>query len=303
MWAIVFPWHGSFRFSNNKFCNPTHGIGLLSFGSGSRVWFTGNDFAGNDIQTQCTGSKKEGSDSPARASKALGEISFLANKRLASLSIQEGYSSIEISGMNRIDRLAVDLIIEGEEDRRTSIYLGPRERIDPKFFNCLQHRSLFLDMRRLAAINQDNPQLTVLDRKLERIEYFLSKERGSPSIFDLGIWIQYWQDRILYGLRCWSSDFYRSWLRPFLCLFIGYLAINAVPFFLIESFSISHWKDLTLRPITELATYEASLKQILGMVEYETLSDADKRNLKLAGWAETVWIAMWSFPFAKAIRR
>ena len=156
MWAIVFPWYGSFRFSNNKFCNPTHGIGLLSFGSGSRVWFTGNDFAGNDIQTRCTGSKEEGSDSPAWASKALGEISFVANKRLASLSIQEGYSSIEISGMNRIDRLHVNLVIEGEEDRRTSIYLGPRERIDPKFFNCLQHRSLFLDMRRLAAINQDN---------------------------------------------------------------------------------------------------------------------------------------------------
>ena len=205
--------------------------------------------------------------------------------------------------MNRVDRLNVDLIVDGDEGKRTSIYLGPREKIDPLFYNCLQHRSLFLAMRRLAAINHDSRQLTVLDRQLERIEYFLNKGQGAPSVLDYRVWIEYWQDRALYAWRRWSSDFYRSWLRPLAMLVGGYLLINAVPpAFIVESFSVSHWIDLTLRPVTELATYEASLGRIVGR-EYDAVSVSGKTILKLAGLVEMVWIGAWAFAFAKAIRR
>ena len=304
MWAIAFPWRGSFRFYNGEFCFPSNGHGgawVFAFKSGSRVWFIGNDFADGDIQTRCVGSEAGEADSDAEAWAGVGHIAFVANKRVAGLWIQKGYSSIEIYGMNRIDRLNVDLIVDGDEGKRTSIYLGPREKIDPSFYNCLQHRSLFLAMRRLAAINHDSRQLTVLDRQLERIEYFLNKGQGAPSVLDYRAWIEYWQDRALYAWRRWSSDFYRSWLRPLAMLVGGYLLINAVPpAFVVESFSVSHWIDLTLRPVTELATYEASLGRIVGK-EYDAVSG--KTILKLAGLVEMVWIGVWAFAFAKAIRR
>ena len=53
-------------------------------------------------------------------------------------------------------------------------------------------------MRRLAALNHDSRQLTVLDGQLERVEY-LNKGREAPPVFDFRVWIEYWQDRILYG--------------------------------------------------------------------------------------------------------
>ena len=306
MWAIAFPWRGSFRFYNGEFRFPSNGHGgvwMFAFKSGSRVWFIGNDFTDSDIQTRCVGSEAGEADSDAEAWGGLGHIAFVANKRVAGLWIQKGYSSIEIYGMNRVDRLNVDLIIDGDEGKRTSIYLGPREKIDPSFYNCLQHRSLFLAMRRLAAINHDSRQLTVLDRQLERIEYFLNKGQGAPSVLDYRVWIEYWQDRALYAWRRWSSDFYRSWLRPVAMLVGGYLLINAVPpALIVESFSVSHWIDLTLRPITELATYEASLGRIVGR-EYDAVSVSGKTILKLAGLIEMVWIGVWAFAFAKAIRR
>ena len=306
MWAISFPWRGSFRFYNGEFYFPPNGHGgawIFAFKSGSRVWFIGNDFADANIQTRCVGSEAGEADSDAEAWGALGHIAFVANKRVAGLWIQEGYSSIEIYGMNRVDRLNVDLTVDGDEGKRTSIYLGSREKIDPSFYNCLQHRSLFLAMRRLAAINHDGRQLTVLDRQLERIEYFLNKGQGAPSVLDYRVWIEYWQDRALYAWRRWSSDFYRSWLRPLAMLVGGYLLINAVPpALVVESFSVSHWIDLTLRPVTELATYEASLGRIVGR-EYDAVSVSGKAILKLAGLVEMVWIGVWAFAFAKAIRR
>ena len=205
--------------------------------------------------------------------------------------------------MNRVDRLNVDLTIDADEGKQTSIYLGPREKIDPSFHNCLQHRSLFLMMRRLAAFNHDSRQLTVLDRQLERIEYFLNKGRDAPSAYDFRIWIEYWQDRVLYGWRRWSSDFYRSWLRPMAMLVGGYLVINALPpAILIDGFSVSHWMDLTLRPITEIAAYETSLGRIVG-TDYEAVSAYAKTLLKLAGLIEVLWIGVWAFAFSKAIRR
>ena len=277
---------------------------MFAFRSGSSAWFVGNDFTGIDIQTRC-GIPGAGGDDSYEISMAeawRGRIAFVANRGVHELRILEGYSSIEITGMNRIERLTVDPIIEADGVKRTSIYLGPREKIDPSFHNCLEHRSLFLAMRQLAATNHDSRQLTVLDRQLERIEYFLNKGQDTPSLSDCRVWIEYWQDRVLYAWRRWSSDFYRSWLRPLVMLVAGYLVINALPYLLVEPFSVSHWIDLTLRPVAEIATYEVSLGRIVGS-EYETVPASAKTFLKLAGLVEVVWIGIWGFAFAKSIRR
>ena len=306
MWSFVFPWRGSFRFHKNEFCHPDQygGLWTFAFGGGSRAWFVGNDFTSSRIQVSRARPSAERDDPDAASAGRwwLGRIAFVANDGVQELDILEGYSSIEITGTNRIDRLAVDLSLEADGARRTSIYLGPREKIDPSFHNCLQHRSLFLDMRQLAAMNHDSRQLTVLDRQLERIEYFLNKGQDTPSLSDCRVWIEYWQDRVLYGWRRWSSDFYRSWLRPLVMLVAGYLVINALPCLLVEPFSGSHWIDLTLRPVAEIATYEVSLGRIVG-IEYEWVPALTKKLLKLMGLVEVVWIGIWGFAFAKSIRR
>ena len=306
MWSFVFPWRGSFRFHNNDFCHPDQcgGMWTFAFGGGSRAWFVGNDFTSSGIQVSRARPSAE-RDDPSAASAVkwwLGHIAFVANDGVRELDILEGYSSIEITGTNRIDRLTVDLSLEVDRARRTAIYLGPREKIDPSFHNCLHHRSLFLDMRQLAATNHDSRQLTVLDRQLERIEYFLNQGQDTPSLLAFRVWIEYWQDRVLYGWRRWSSDFYRSWLRPLVMLVAGYLVINALPYLLVEPFSASHWIDLTVRPVAEIATYEISLGRIVG-IEYETVPALTKKFLKLMGLVEVVWIGIWAFAFAKSIRR
>ena len=252
MWEFTIPWRGSFRFHKNVFffSSSRHpGAWIFPFEHGSRVRFVRNDFAGSTIQTRCIVSAERAEDSQGGASHGQGHIAFVGNMGVRELWIQQGYSSVEIVGMNQIDRLMVDLLVDGDEGNQTLIYLGSREKIDPQFDYCLQHRSLFLTMRRLAAMNHDSRQLAVLDRHLERIEYFLNKGVDTPSLLNYWVWIEYWQDRVLYAWRRWSSDFYRSWIRPLALLVIGYLTINAVPVVLVESFSVSDWIELTLRPV------------------------------------------------------
>lgn len=307
MWPMAMPWMGSFQYEQNEFIFPPNehsGTWIFSFHQGSRVWFVGNNFTGSSIQTRCISQSKDRdkSEEDGKTEPWWGRIALVANKGMHELWIQEGYSSIEISGMNHIDRLMVNLIEDNDLSKRTSIYLGARERIDPAFHNCLQHRSLFLNMRQIAALNHDSRQLLVLDRQLERIEYFLNKGREAPSMFEYGVWIEYWQDRILNAWRRWSSDFYRSWLRPLIVLIFGYLVINMAPALFVESFLTNYWIDFTLRPITEIATYEATLDRILGD-EYKTVPASAKSLFRLAGLVEVVWIGVWGFALAKSIKR
>ena len=311
MSGYVFPWCGAFRFYKNEFCFPPDGHGseawIFAFESGSRVWFISNNFAGAQIQTRCTGSHDGETNVKGNSSEdALlpsGQISFVANKRIGDLWIQKGYSNVEISGMNFIGRLDIDLIVDSDVGTQTSVYFGPREKIDSSFHNCLQHRSLFLTLRRLAAINHDSRMLTALDRQLERIEYFLNRNRANPSVFDFRIWIEYWQDRFLYGWRRWSSNFYTSWLRPLTMLVTGYIVMNAIPpALVVECFDVSHWLELTFRPLTEIAAYETSLSRIVG-TEYNMVASSAKTFLKLVGLVEVLWIGIWAFAFAKSVKR
>ena len=310
MWSVVLPWRGSFRFYKNEFCFPTGengGYWAFVFKRGSRVSFVANDFTGGEIQTRCVisdGSNQDAEENEdATTWSRLGHISFISNKRVGSLWIQEGFLNLEIAGTNWIDRLSLDMIVDEDASKQSSIHFGPREKIDPSFHNCLQHRALFLTMRRLAAFNQDSRLLAVLDKQLERIEYYLNKGQVVPSVFDFRVWVEYWEDRLLYGWRRWSSDFYRSWFRPLTFLVVGYFLINAIPpFLVVDSFEVSHWIDLSLRPISEITRYEASLDRIVGE-DYKNVSFASKTFLKFVGIIEVLWIGVWGFAFAKSIKR
>ena len=307
MWPINFPWSGSFRFYRNKFDFPTNRYGaywIIVFRGGSRILFQGNDFTGNSIQTRCVSSvvKQNAEGNTGSEMHASSGISFVGNRRIDDLQFQEGYSFVALTGMNRVERIWLDQVENAEHRQETTIYFGPREKIDRDFHHCLQHRKLFLSLRDLAAANHDERQLAVLDKQIDRIEYFLNKEQDAPFALDYRVWVEYWQDRLLYAWRRWSSDFYKSWTRPLAMIILGYMLINAIPVLFIEDFSLSHWIEFTLRPIGEIAGYEAALSRIIGG-DYDTVSSSEKNVLRLFGLIEVIWIAMWSFAFAKAIRR
>ena len=182
------------------------------------------------------------------------------------------------------------------------VYFGPREKIDRHFHHSLQHRQLFLHLRHLSAVTHDARQLSILDKQIDRIEYFLNKNQDTPYLRDFRLWTEYWQDRLLYAWRRWSSDFYKSWMRPLLMIILGYTLLNAAPALMIDNFSLSDWTELTLRPISEIANYETALSRIVG-ADYGEISSSEKNVFRLIGLLEVIWIAMWSFAFARSIRK
>ena len=308
--SIVFSRRGSFRFYRSEFVlSPTlyESYWDLGFGEGSRVWFVENDFRDSKVQMRCDrldGKSRTDVDiTDTQDSLREGSISLASNERLEALLIPKGFSNIVIVGMNHIGYLNINLNLNEDNNQGKSIYLGPREKVDASFNNCLHHRSLFLSMRRMAANNHDNRQLSILDRQLDRIEYFLNKERDAFSTFSLDLGIEYWQDRALYAWRRWSSDFHRSWSRPLVLLIVGYVLLNALPFaVVVEHFEVSHWIEFTLRPVSEIASYETTLSRILGN-DYESVSAPRKMILKLVGILQVLWIGIWGFAFAKSVKR
>lgn len=313
MWDIQFPWPGSFRFYNNEFIFRSAGYPghwLFVFHANSTILLQGNNFKGHDIQTSCIPSSLDTNASHETVSKmrGTGRISFVGNKAISTLGILEGYSSISFSGMNRIDHL---WLLNTADDTQYSdhsceyepkVYFGPREKIDRYFNHCLQHRDMFLYLRRLASMTHDTPQLNILDKHIDRIDYYLNKEQLPPLPTDFWIWCEYWQDRLLYAWRRWSSNFYRSWLQPLLMMLFGYMLLNTAPCLFIDSFSLSHWIEFTLRPIRDIAEYERSLSKIIGY-DYGNVSSSGKNVLRLIGFLQVIWVAMCSFAFVRSIKR
>lgn len=305
MWTIDFPWRGSFRFYKNRFDFQKErivGYWLFVFENGSRVLFQSNDFSGDSVQTRSVSSVKDGGAEGDGVIRALSAISFVGNRGISDLKLLEGYSSIAFTGMNRIESLWLQEISEFNDAQGKTVFFGPREKVDQNFHYCLQHRKLFQTLKNFAAANHDLRQVSVLDKQIERIEYHLNKDQDIPLVVDFRIWIEYWQDRMLYAWRRWSSDFYKSWMRPLLMVIVGYMILNAMPWFFLDGFSVSHWIEFNFRPIGELPNYEESLSRIVG-IEYRQVSPFRKNILRFVGLVEVVWIAMWSFSFARAIRR
>ena len=230
----------------------------------------------------------------------LYRISFLGNKRIDELYLRCKANDYIFKGVNCINRLYFNELDFNFRDL-TSIYFSPRERIDPNFCDSNHHRKLFLSLREFGVKKQDIGLVNALDKQLNRIEYFLTKEQKVP--FRSGNeWIEYWQDRTLYAWRRWSSDFYRSWLRPLLIGVFGYVALNALPWFWIEEFSVSDWVAFSLRRIDKMPFYTSGLKELFGSV-YECLPDGSKNWLRFIGLFQVIWAAMWGFSFSKSIKK
>ena len=313
MWTLHFPWPGSFRFHNNAYNFPSDRYPrhwLFVFSHGSRVLLHGNDFRGHTLQTQCVPATLDPSTPHGTGNEStnFGSISFVGNKGISSLDILEGFSSISVIGMNHIERLWIQGVSQPRRlhdtmsTRGPVVYFGSREKIDRRFHYSLEHRKLFLNLRMLAAIKHDARQVSVFDREIDRIEYYLNKDKSLPKPSDYSVWTEYWRDRLFYAWKRWSSDFYRSWSRPLFMAIVGYLLLNAVPGLLIDSFTISDWIAFCLRPLGEIPQYERSLSALVGS-DYELLPTLVRNLFKLVGFFEVAWIAMWSFAFAQSVRK
>ncbi len=232
----------------------------------------------------------------------LGSISLLGNKGIEDLYFWCNAEYYVFRGMNRINRLGFNEFDSDSQNLNTKIYLGPREKIDPYFHHSLQHRSMFLSMREFAGKKQDTRLVSVLDKQLDRIEYFLTKEQEVSLYSDGRQWLEYWQDRILYEWRKLSSDFYRSWLRPLIMVVLGYTILNALPSFWFESFTVSDWTEFSLRPIQKIPFYTETLSELYKN-EYNNISRGGKIFLRFIGFIQVVWVAIWGFAFGKSIKR
>ena len=300
--SIYLPWSGDFRFYKNEFSfddgKGTQTWWSFVFGRGSDVLFQKSNFENSIIQIRCKGSEN-GSDS---RHLELGKLSFLGNKGIDSLQLMCNADSYVFRGTNHINSLSFSGQNSNSLDLDSKIYIGPRERIDPYFHYPFHHRNLFLSLREYAGKKQDAYLVNVLDKQLDRVEYFLTKDQEISFVADKREWFEYWQDRILYAWRRWSSDFYRSWLRPLLMIILGYLALNACPLFWIESFTFSDWIAFSLRPISQIHLYAGSLEAVCGD-EYKCLPLRSKNWLSFIGLLQMIWIAVWGFAFSKSIKR
>ena len=232
----------------------------------------------------------------------LDSLSFLGNKGIDDLNLRCNASSYVFRGINHINFIRFEEPYSDFPNLDGKIYIGPRERIDPHFHYPLHHRSLFSSMKEFAGKRQDAWLVNVLDKQLDRIEYFLTKDQEVSFFADKREWFEYWQDRILYAWRRWSSDFYRSWLRPLSMVVLGYGALNAFPYFWIEDFTFADWIAFSLRPVSQIHLYTGSLEAVCGG-EYKGLPLRSKNWLGFIGLLQMIWIAVWGFAFSKSIKR
>ncbi len=333
---IRFRWHGEFRFYNNKFdFGDSKGMRswLFGFESGSEVLFQRNNFKDSSIQVPGTAEaflgghklswegreayivrddsyyeamirKNHGLPETVRLEildSGLHRISFVGNKGIDRLFFRCKADYYVFSGINCIKHLNFNELDSNFKDTK-SIYFSSRERIDPNFDDSSHHRKLFLSMKDFGIKKQDVGLVNALDKQLHRIEYFLTKEQKVPFRVTGSEWLEYWQDRMLYAWRRWSSDYYRSWFRPLLIGVLGYVVLNAFPSIWIEEFTVSDWIAFSLRRIDRLPFYTVGLEELHEAV-YKSLSPGSKNWLRFIGLLQVVWVTMWGFAFSKSIRR
>lgn len=233
----------------------------------------------------------------------LASLSFLGNRGIDSLQLECNAAYYDFRGMNCISSLRFRQLGTVHDDEAAfAIYFGAREKIDPHFGDPHNHRRMFLTLREIAAKRQDSRIASNFDKQIDRIDYFLTKEQKISLRADWRGWIEYWQDRILYEWRRLSSDYYRSWLIPLMMFLLGYLILNAFPWFCIEQFTVHHWLEFSLRPINRMPFYTAELQGML-RAEYETLSNGAIVLLRLIGFVQVIWIALWGFAFGRSVKR
>ena len=233
----------------------------------------------------------------------LHSLSFLGNKGINKLELRCYAANYEFRGINHINHLRFEELETNAQDREDfDIYLGAREKIDLKNYNSLHHRRMFTTLREMASRMQDARLMNTLERQIDRIEYYLTREQEVSFFRDMKGWFEHWQDRLLYEWRRWSSDFYRSWLRPLTLFIAGYVAFNAFPFIWIEQFTVLDWFSFSLRPIGKMPFFVAELQEMYS-AEYQSLPPGSKIWLRLIGFLQLVWIAMFGFAFSRSVKR
>ena len=340
--SLIFNSRGDFRFTHNTFNFPESGvigIWLLCFGDGSRVWFQRNCFSNSSIQLRSVIDNTDTSlekiswknrdayilkndayyqammkqhhqlpdgiqlEFPHRNSNriiGLHSLSFLGNKGIDVLSLYCNSREYVFREMNEINCLNFEEHFLNAQEVR--LYMGVRENIDPNFDYPNHNRRIFLKMRDAANKHQDTFLSNVLERQLDRIEYYLTKDQQVSFRQNPGQWIGYWQDRARYAWRRWSSDFYRSWLRPLILLFVGYFLLSLLPAIWISSLTFSDLVGFSLRPITRLPLYVQELEQLFPS-KYVLLSESSINVLRLIGYVQITWVALCGFALGKAIKR
>ena len=341
MRALLFPWIGTFRFFHNTFSFPESGgmrAWIFNFKDFSRVLFQENNFSectiqlGQSISESDSSVEKiswDGRESylvkddtyyeymirkehqipdkipliiPHAQTRHLGlnNVSFLGNKKISTLNLICISETLIFRGGNEVNSLSIEE--KFFELPNSRLYFGFRENIDPNFHFANHHRTIFLKMRDMASRRQDAFLESVAERQLDRIEYYFAKEQRFAIRKYPRQWIGILQDRARYAWRRWSSDFYRSWLRPLVMLVLGYVLLNAVPFSYLDSFSISAWVAFSFRPISRLAFYSQEL-ELMFPSDYAQLSTTAQNVLRIVGYSQVTWIALWGFALGKSIKR
>ena len=306
---ICFPWSGDFRFHKCQFAFSSTGlrVWIFSFVTSSRVTFQQNDFQNSSVQLSKIPPDQRDMRSNSTVNR-LSRVALVGNKGIDSLTLECRARHYVLRGANRIESLSFDEFSRFSPDEyreRTDafyVHLGPLEMIDPKFHKPYHHRNLFISIRELAMSRHDTWLVNILDRQIDRIEYFLAKEQPVTFLSDRTKWFHYWQERLLYSWRRWASNFHQSWFRPLLMIVLGYAVFNGLAALWLDGFSVSDWITFMLRPINKVPFYTESLKEQVGTA-YDALSTADKDWLRFVGILEVVWLAVWGFVLRKAIRR
>ena len=340
--TMEFPWCGRFRLVDNDFAfSGSGGRGwLLVFGNMSEVSFERNRFFESDIDLisgressdshihrlswenhnayllkdegffKAMIRRTHGLPDSARLAipdshystphVGLWRVTLIGNSGIRKVQMRCSAKYYAFGGRNKIQSLYFG---ESKEDMRDSmVYLGPRERIDSDFVSPLHHRDLFLYLKHVADDRGDGTLVGRLERHVNRIEYFLTKEYGVSVQNGIAAWIEHWQDRIRHAWRRWSSDFYGSWMRPLFLGTIGYVGLNGLAWLWIEAFTVTDWVSFSLRRVDRIPFYTAGLRE-LHALDYDNLTATAKNWLRAIGLLQNVWIGMWGFAFGKAVRR
>ena len=185
-------------------------------------------------------------------------------------------------------------IFIGRSERIGERLLTNIRRVRPSPSDLVGMRELFIKLKIIAQARGDIGQENISASYISLIEYVQIKNNlWHKRRFD-------WQDLLLFWWRYASSRFYTSWIRPLVCLSIGYFLINAIPFLFIES---AEYLTFCLSSPTKLPFFADNLKEVLKDDKFAELLDCvGKVWLDLIGILRLIWLTLFGYAFKNAIR-